>query len=266
MLEITLPDLPPPFAVGRTAEIYPWEDDQVLKLFFTWFSLENIEYEQRINNAVYTSGLPVPRVGDIVRVNESYGLFYKRVYGAAMGEVLPQKPWLLQRYARRLAELHVEMHSRSIQADIPLQKQKLLYKIRHAPQLLAHLQSKILVALEEMPDGDRLCHGDFHPGNIMITEHNEVIIDWIDSSSGNPLADVARTSIIALEEVESNRIGYKVERALISLFHSAYIRKYFKLRPGGEDEYRRWLPIVAAARVEENITKVQAWLLSQVAS
>jgi len=263
MLEITSYNLPTPLATGRTAEIYPWQNDLVLKLFFDWFSLDNIEYEQRINTAVHTSGLPIPKVGDIVRVNEHYGLFYARVYGSAMWDVLQHKPWCMRRYAQRLAELHAEMHSCSIQADLPAQRRNLEYKIRHATQLPEQLRSKVLTSLEYLPDRDRLCHGDFHPANILITSKEEVIIDWIDSSIGNPLADVARTSIIALEREDSNQFGYKIERSLIRLFHSIYIRKYFELKPGGEDEYQRWLPIIAAARVEENITKFQPWLISQ---
>ena len=60
-------DLGQPIGFGRTAEIYAWQEDQVLKLFYDWFGLENIEKEARITQAVHDSGLPVPAVGEIVR-------------------------------------------------------------------------------------------------------------------------------------------------------------------------------------------------------
>ena len=66
-------DLGQPIGYGRTAEIYAWQEDKVLKLFYDWFGLENIENEARITQAVHASGLPVPAVGEIVRVNERYG-------------------------------------------------------------------------------------------------------------------------------------------------------------------------------------------------
>lgn len=50
----------------------------------------------------------------------------------------------------------------------------------------------------------------------------------------------------------------------IKLFHSVYLRHYFRLRPGGESEYRRWLPVVAAARLSENIPEIESWLMKQV--
>ena len=252
-----------PIAYGRTAEIYAWQEGQVLKLFYNWFELEDIEYEARIARTIHASGLPVPAVGDIIRVNGRNGVVYQRVDGDTMWKELSRKPWSVLDYARRMAELHAEMHTRSIQADIPLQRQKLVSKIRHAEALPAHLRSKALAALETMPCGDRLCHGDFHPGNVLMTAQGEIIIDWVDASRGNPLADLARTTILALGAAETCQIQGSLRKAFVRIFHAAYIRYYFKLRPGGEDEYNRWLPIVAAARLSEKISEVEKWLIAK---
>ena len=257
-------NLEQPIAYGRTAEIYPWPNGKVLKLFYDWFGLENIEYELRIAKAVHTSGLPVPAVGEIIQVNDRHGLIYQRVEGVSMFEVMSQKPWRLFHYARRSAELHVEMHAKTIQADIPEQHHKLRNKIKHADVLRSELRNRAFSALESMPGGDRLCHGDFHPGNIMVTDQDEVVIDWIDSSLGNPLSDLARSTIIALGAVESDQIQYPLQKLAIRIFHTAYTRHYFSLRPGGEDKYARWLPIVAAARLSENISNLEQWLTTQV--
>jgi Ser/Thr protein kinase RdoA (MazF antagonist) len=170
-------DLGHPIAYGRTAEIYAWQEGKVLKLFYDWFCLENIEYEAQIAQAVYASGLPVPAVGEVTRVNDRNGLVYQRVEGDPMSDMLAQRPWNGIRCARRMAELQAQMHASTIQVNIPSQKQKLINKIRHSKALPAYLQSKTLAALEIMPDGDRLCHGDFHPGKFLITPQGETIID-----------------------------------------------------------------------------------------
>ena len=256
-------DLSRPLAYGRTAEIYAWQEGQVLKLFYDWFGLDNIEYEARIARTVHASGLPVPAVGEIICVNGRNGLVYQRVDGNSMWEMLSRKPWCGFRYARRMAELHAGMHARTIQADIPSQRQRLINKIHHMEAFPARLQSKLLAALETMPGGDRLCHGDFHPGNILMTAQGETIIDWIDASRGNPLADLARTTILALGAAETSQIQNKSRKAFLRIFHAAYIRHYFKLRPGGEGEYRHWLPIIAAARLSEGIPELEKWLIAR---
>jgi uncharacterized protein (TIGR02172 family) len=254
-------DLSKPIAYGRTAEIYAWQEGWVLKLFHDWFDLENIEYEARIARAIHASGLPVPAVGEIIRVNGRNGLVYQRMDGNSMWNELSRNPWKVLHYARRTAELHAEMHASTVQTNIPSQRQKLVSKIRHAEALPAYLRSKALAALETMPDGDRLCHGDFHPGNILTTRQGEIIIDWIDASCGNPLADLARTTIIAFGAADCQLQG--LQKAFVHIFHAAYIRHYFRLSPGWELEYNRWLPIVAASRLSENIIELEMWLITK---
>ena len=256
-------DLGSPIAYGRTAEIYPWPDNQVLKLYFDGFSRESIVREAQLAEKVHSSGLPAPAVGEMVDVNGRIGLIYERVAGAALFEVMPQKPWTIFRYARRMAELHVEMHTRTITLEIPRQRQRLVEKIEAARTLPDGLRERVLAVLAQMPDGDQLCHGDFHPANVLATPQGEVIIDWIDATRGNPLADLARSSIIAQGVAATEQTTSPVEKLFVRLFHAVYLRRYFALRPAGRVEYGRWLPIVAAARLSENIPEVEQWLLAQ---
>ncbi len=258
-------DLEKPIAYGRTAEIYAWQEGQVLKLFYDWNGLDSIEYEARIGRAVHASGVPAPAVGDILQVNGRNGLTFERITGIPMNNVAEHRPWRGKYYARRMAELHVKMHTAAVQVDIPRQRQRLIDKIHGASALPGPVRSKALAALEAMPDGDRLCHGDFHPGNILITARGEMIIDWIDATLGNPLSDLARTSILIRGGTASKQNANFLEKKFVKAVHDEYIRHYFSLRPGGEQEYNRWLPIVAAARLSENIPELEKWLIAQAA-
>jgi aminoglycoside phosphotransferase (APT) family kinase protein len=96
-------------------------------------------------------------------------------------------------------------------------------KIRDAKPLPENLRDAALKALETMPDGDRLCHGDFHPGNILLGRSGPVIIDWIDSSIGSPLADAARTSIMLLGAATT--VSSIFLRKGIQILHTVYLRR-----------------------------------------
>ena len=78
-------------------------------------------------------------------------------------------------------------------------------KIERAQALPDDIRRRVLAALDTFPTGDRICHGDFHPGNILMTVRGEVVIDWIDVTRGNPLADLARTTILALGAAATDR-------------------------------------------------------------
>lgn len=248
-------------ASGRTADVYAWGTEQVIKLFHDWFALENILFEQKVARAVQASGYPVPAVGEIIQVNGRNGLIYQRVEGCSMGEALAHRPWRLFHFARRTAELHAALHAVAAPADMPDQKRRLQRKIEQARALPEELRRRALDAVGKLPAGDRICHGDFHPGNILMAARGEVIIDWIDACRGNPLADLARTSVLALGTAATAQVAQAGMKASLRLFHALYLRRYFRVRPGGYEEYRRWLPVVAAARLSENIPELEQWLV-----
>ena len=86
----------------------------------------------------------------------------------------------------------------------------------------------------------------------------------MDASLGNPLADLARTTVILRGAVATSQIPKRWQKTAVRIFHARYLRHYFALRPGGEAEYGRWLPLVAAARLSENIPELERWLVAQV--
>ena len=250
-------------ARGRTADVYEWDTEHVLKLFHNWFERENIEYEQGIARAVVASGVKAPIVGELIQFDGRNGLIYERVTGISMETMFLHKPWNLFTYARILAQLHAQMHEKVFDTTIPAQKKRLQNKLKYADALSDSMKNKLLDALDTLSEGNRVCHGDFHPANVLLSGKDATVIDWIDASRGNPLADVARTSAIALGAAESTQTSNAVLKIVVKIFHSAYLKDYFLLRPGGEQEYRRWLPVVAGARLSENIPELEGWLVRQ---
>jgi len=252
-----------PLARGRTADVYEWDENHVLKLFHNWFELENIEYEMKIARAVHASGVKSPVVGDLIQVEGRNGLIYERVDGESMLEIFQRKPWKVTSYSRTLARLHAEIHERVFDVDVPHQHTNLHNKINHVDALSSSLKNSLLDSLNSLPKGDRVCHGDFHPANVLISGNDATIIDWIDASRGNPLAEVARTTIILLGSANTSQVPNPFIKMFVKLFHATYLREYFRLRPQGMDEYHLWLPIIAAARLAEGIPELKRWLVKQ---
>lgn len=240
-------------ARGRTAEIFAWEDDQVLKLFRDWCTAAMVEREAWTTAAVHKAGLPVPAVERIVEVRGRLGIVFERIKGPSMGDMLTHEPWKLFRLARVMAELQATMHSCEI-PELPSRRQRLEERIRAVAALPTNTKEAVLKALGQLPDGSAVCHGDFYMDNIIMSPRGPIIIDWYGAARGNPLADVARTWL--LNRLAYLRLGIP-ERWLVPLmrllFHSIYLRRYLQLRPGSREQIAAWLLPVVAARLEENI-------------
>jgi uncharacterized protein (TIGR02172 family) len=251
-----------PIAIGFTAEIFTWKDGQVLKLFNAGISRNTVEHEANLTRIVHATGLPVPAVGEIVEMDGRFGLELERVDGISMRDALTQNLWRFPTIARQLAKLHVDMHQCRV-PELPSLGERLARKINRAEKLPENVRQAALKALERLPEDDRLCHGDFHPGNILLTQHGPVIIDWIDASRGRPILDVARSSLLfGGGSIPSSIPSAWIIRILQDSFYRIYRRRYFQLNPVDQQELERWIPVVAAGRLDENIYFDEERLLS----
>ena len=243
----------PLIAEGRTAEIYAWSDRQILKLYRDWCPQDWVDYEARTARAVYEAGIPSPEAGEIVEVDGRRGLLYERLEGISMLRDMNARPWMLWKHARSLAELHFKIHRQST-TGLPSYKDRLDYDIRNSVHLSEELKNRALARLSVLPEGTNICHGDYHPDNVLLTKRGPVVIDWMTASTGSPWADVARTSLIL--SIGAKAAGNQVRaiiRTAIKLYHHTYLNRYHALKPDAEHEKERWMPLIAAGRLNEDI-------------
>ncbi len=246
-------DASTPFARGRTAEVFAWKDGQVLKLFYDWVPSTWVETEAKVSRAVCEAGLPAPAVEGVVEADGRHGIVFERVEGPSMLAEWKSKPWVLVRSARQLGELHAAIHALP-GAGLPAYRERLEGGIRAVQALPAHLKEAALSALARLPDGDALCHGDFHPDNVIMAARGPIIIDWMTAVRGNPLADVARTSLLLrLGALPPGTRGAWLIEIGRNLYHTIYLRRYLQLRPASREAIAAWQMPVAAARLNENV-------------
>ena len=187
--------LGPLIAKGRTAEVYALGEDRVIKLFYDWHPTHWVQREIEVANLISSLPIPTPKIFERTEIDKRIGIVYERVNGSSLLKLAATKPWMVIRFARLLAELHTEIHKNKVN-DLPSQKTDLINVIQHVDSLSPELIGSVLKLLDELPDGNTLCHFDFHPDQVLITDNGPVVIDWVTAQQGHPLSDVARTCVI----------------------------------------------------------------------
>ena len=242
-------------ARGRTAEVYAWQDNQVLKLFYEWCPEEWRRREVETGRRLAVTSLPTPRLIDQVMVEGRRGILYERAEGPSMLRLLSSRPWLLIRLARRLAELHSDIHAQS-GAGFGSLRASLQADIRDSESLPAETRQEVLERLERLPDGTALCHFDFHPDQVLMTGRGPMIIDWMTAFQGPPLADVARTRVLLTfgEALDTGWLLRRLINLLRRAFRGSYLRRYLELHPeASRAELQAWMLPVAVARLQERL-------------
>ena len=250
----------PLIGTGRSAEVFAWGDDRVLKLFKGWVSQSLIEREARLSHVIYESGLPAPDVEGIIDVDGRKGLIFERVEGDSMLEEIGAKPNEAPRYAEILAELHTSIHSHEI-PDLPSLRDMIERNIRQAKTLSNEERTRVLHVLAQRNDGTSLCHYDVHPMNVIMSPRGPVIIDWMTACQGDPHADIARTLLM------SQGFQFTIPpdwHATLRSFIDRYLARYREIRDISLNELKAWHLPIAIARLNENIPYERDWLLSIV--
>src|SRR5690606_12106016 len=79
---------------------------------------------------------------------------------------------------------------------LPGQRARLARQIAAAPLAPATRQAALDRLTRLSTGAQRLCHGDFHPANILGPPEAPQVIDWVDATSGEPLADLCRSHLL----------------------------------------------------------------------
>ncbi len=245
---------------GRTAEIYAWGDAQVLKLYHAGWPVSWVEQEARISQQVAQTGLPVPAVGSVIVVDGRTGILFARVEGTTLVQRFVTKPWTLPSALRAFTDLHLAMHAQTL-PDLPSQRQQVI-RLIHEADVPATIRQAALRHLDQLPDGHMLCHGDYHPENVLMTQSGPIIIDWAGATSGHPLADVARTALLLrVGDLPRSPMRQWLLASARAVVHTAYLRRYLRRHPARAEDLAAWrLPIIVA-RLGEGIAEERAKLL-----
>lgn len=232
--------------IGNTATVYELKEAKVLKLFDSGYPKEAVEREFVNAKAISTMSFAKPNAYEIVFRGNRMGIIYDRVEGESLLDWVT-KTGDVQRCAVYMSELHKSIVRNEIN-NVPNYKAFLKCNIVKGLTNNVQKQKKALQMLERLGDGNSLCHGDFHPGNIFLSDGSLVVIDFMNICHGDFLYDVARTVfLIEYTPVPAEMKNKKNVRQLKKTLADLYLKQMNVTR----DMIKDYLTVICAARVGE---------------
>ncbi|MEO7222823.1 MAG: phosphotransferase [Devosia sp.] len=239
-------ELGAPIGSGKEAEVYIYKPGWVVKLTRWRRDHAPARREDAILRALAPTGL-APAAGGVVEIGGRWGVLMEHVTAPVLAGRLSAPNGVAQ-VLEVMLDLHRRMHERAAPIGLPPLKERLTRNISGARLLDEATRRHLLDSLPALPDGNRLCHGDFHPYNILGIGAEARIVDWIDACAADPAADVCRTFLL---------IG-SAEPTLAERYVDAYCAA------AGLDRMTvyAWLPVVAASRLAEKVPNETPRLLA----
>ncbi len=214
-----------------------------------------IQYEARYAEAARAAGAPAPRLLGLEQIAGRTASVWERVDGTSMWQLVVDRPDRSAELGRMLADVHHALFVLVPPVTLPRQRDRLVSKIRRAA---ATVDPALARALDALPPEARarLCHGDLHPSNVILGRDGPVIVDWFDASRGDPIADVARSSVTLLSDGASAPPHLPgSDPATLRALTRAYLARLRERLDFDDDLLARWEAVNAVARLAEGVPR-----------
>ena len=186
------------------------------------------------HSRVEATGLRVPVIHEVSVIGNRWAIHMDCIEGETLADRMKKDPANMDRYIEQMLDIQLEIHSK-ITPKLSKLKDKLNRLINSLDCIDDVKKYELLTRLDSMPKHVKLCHGNFMPENIILSDKGTYVVDWVAARQGNASADVARTYL------------------LLSLKDAKKAEMYMDMfceKTGTEKRYvQGWLPIVAAAQL-----------------
>lgn len=236
-------------AVRNDKTVYR-DGDKCVKVFNADYSKADVLNEALNQARIEETGLNIPKITGVTMVEGKWAIVSEFIKGKTLQQLMEENVDKKDEYIELLVDIQIDVHSKVCPLLNKL-KDKMNRKIS-ASELDATTRYDLHTRLEGMPKHNKVCHGDFNPSNIIITDDGTAyILDWSHATQGNASADAARTYLLFW-------LNGDIEGA------KKYLDLFCKKSNTAKQYVQKWMPIVAASQSVKGNEKEREFLLSWV--
>ena len=236
-------------AVRNNKTIYR-DGDRCIKVFSREYSKADVLNEALNQARIEETGLNIPKVLEVTMIDGKWAIVSEFIKGKTLAQLMEEDPERKEEYIELLVDLQMSVHRKTCPLLNKL-KDKMSRKIADT-EFDATTRYDLHTRLESMPKHNKVCHGDFNPSNIIITEDGTpYILDWSHATQGNASADVARTYLLFWLNGDIRGAEF-------------YLDTFCQKSNTKKQYVEKWMPIVAASQSVKGNEKEREFLMSWV--
>lgn len=185
-----------------------------------------LKREQEISSYVLSLGIPTPEAGGIVAVKGGgLGSVYQNIRNKkSLARAISEDDALAVPYMRKCVEIGNLIHSKACDKTLfePI-KQRMIGKLPLATMYSDREKARIEDFLNAVPECDHCLHGDFHPGNYIISEEGIFAIDLGLFSYGSPIFDWANWYFLSHYFIYPERVFHLDRERVLKCWDISFI-------------------------------------------
>jgi len=239
-------------AVRANKTVYR-DDDYSIKVFDELYSKSDILNEALNQARVEETGILMPKLVEVTHIDGKWAIINEFIEGKTLSQIMDEEPARFEELMEKFVDIQLNVHTH--RSPLLTQwKDKMHRKISasHA-SIDPTTRYDLHMRLDSLPTHNKVCHGDFNPSNIIISDKDgePYVIDWAHATQGNASADAARTYLLF-------RLAEDAKAAEL------YLDLFCKKSDTAKQYVQRWLPIVAASQSVKGRTEEQEFLMKWV--
>lgn len=227
--------------------------DKIAKVFNETKPVSDV-FNEALNLArINECGIRSPKALEVTKLEgdeAGWALITTKVPGVTLAEKIEAEPQRFGEYLEQFVDLQIEIHGYTSPL-LNRQGDKYARMINSLEVINATTRYNLLERLDGLKKGTAVCHGDFNPSNVIVSEDGTLsVCDWAHATQGAPAADVAMTyllfSLTSKEQAE------------------AYLDTYCERADMAKQIVRQWLPVIAASELARKRKVNEEFLMSWV--
>lgn len=236
-------------AVRNNKTVYR-DGDLCMKVFDATYSKADVLNEALNQARVEQTGLNIPKIREVTVIDGKWTIVTDFIKGKTLAQLMQENPDKKDEFLEKFVDLQLEVQAKNCPLLTKL-RDKMNRKISET-DFDATTRYDLHTRLDAMPHHHKLCHGDFNPSNIIITDDGEAyILDWSHATQGNASADAARTYLLFW-------LNGDIDGA------EKYLELFCAKSNTAKQYVQKWMPIVAASQSVKGNEKEREFLHSWV--